>query len=120
MREKQAEKDRAAEIREQREADRQEDRERRIEEKERAAELREQRERERQEDRERREAERQARAEERERKEQERREAREKAEKERARKNSPVTKIVNSATTAAGRQIGSSLIRGIFGSLLKK
>ena len=118
--EKQAEKDRAAEIREQREADRQEDRERRIEEKERAAELREQRERERQEDRERREAERQARAEERERKEQERREAREKAEKERARKNSPVTKIVNSATTAAGRQIGSSLIRGIFGSLLKK
>ena len=118
--EKQAEKDRAAEIREQREADRQEDRERRIEEKERAAEIREQRERERQEDRERREAERQARAEERERKEQERREAREKAEKERARKNSPVTKIVNSATTAAGRQIGSSLIRGIFGSLLKK
>ena len=118
--EKQAEKDRAAEIREQREADRQEDRERRIEEKERAAELREQRERERQEDRERREAERQARAEERERKEQERREAREKAEKERARKNSPVTKIVNSATTAAGRQIGSSLVRGIFGSLLKK
>ena len=118
--EKQAEKDRAAEIREQREADRQEDRERRIEEKERAAELREQRERERQEDRERREAERQARAEERERKEQERREAREKAEKERARKNSPVTKIVNSATTAAGRQIGSTLVRGIFGSLLKK
>jgi len=28
--------------------------------------------------------------------------------------------MVNSATTAAGRQIGSSLIRGIFGSLLKK
>ena len=118
--EKQAEKDRAAEIREQREADRQEDRERRIEEKERAAELREQRERERQEDRERREAERQARAEERERKEAERAEARAKAEKERAKKNSPVTKIANSAMTAAGRQIGSSLVRGLFGSLLKK
>lgn len=111
---------RAAEIREQREADRQEDRERRIEEKERAAEIREQRERDRQEDRERREAERQARAEERERKEAERQEEKAKREAERAKKNSPVTKMVNSATTAAGRQIGSSLIRGIFGSLLKK
>ena len=118
--EKQAEKERAAEIREQREADRQEDRERRIEEKERAAEIREQRERDRQEDRERREAERQARAEERERKEAERQEEKAKREAERAKKNSPVTKMVNSATTAAGRQIGSSLIRGIFGSLLKK
>ncbi|MBO4927913.1 MAG: DUF853 family protein [Clostridiales bacterium] len=119
--EEKAEKEaRAAEIREQREADRQEDRERRIEEKERAAELREQRERERQEDRERREAERQARAEERARKEQERQEEKAKREAERAKKNSPVTKMVNSATTAAGRQIGSSLIRGIFGSLLKK
>lgn len=125
--EKQAEKERAAEIREDREADRkqreldrQEDRERRIEEKERAAEIREQKERDRQEDRERREAERQARAEERERKELERQEEKAKREAERAKKNSPVTKIVNSATTAAGRQIGSSLIRGIFGSLLKK
>ena len=118
--EKQAEKERAAEIREQREADRQEDRERRIEEKERAAEIREQRERDRQEDRERREAERQARAEEKERKEAERQEEKAKREAERAKKNSPVTKMVNSATTAAGRQIGSSLIRGIFGSLLKK
>ena len=118
---------RAAEIREDREADRkqreldrQEDRERRIEEKERAAEIREQKERDRQEDRERREAERQARAEERARKEQERQEEKAKREAERAKKNSPVTKMVNSATTAAGRQIGSSLIRGIFGSLLKK
>ena len=118
--EKEAERQRAAEIREQREADRQEDRDRRIEEKERAAEIREQRERDRQEDRERREAERQARAEERERKEAERQEEKAKREAERARKNSPVTKMVNSATTAAGRQIGSSLIRGIFGSLLKK
>lgn len=125
--EKQAEKERAAEIREDREADRkqreldrQEDRERRIEEKERAAEIREQKERDRQEDRERREAERQARAEERARKEQERQEEKAKREAERAKKNSPVTKMVNSATTAAGRQIGSSLIRGIFGSLLKK
>ncbi|MBO7565282.1 MAG: DUF853 family protein [Clostridiales bacterium] len=125
--EKQAEKERAAEIREDREADRkqreldrQEDRERRLEEKERAAEIREQKERDRQEDRERREAERQARAEERERKELERQEEKAKREAERAKKNSPVTKIVNSATTAAGRQIGSSLIRGIFGSLLKK
>ena len=117
---KEAERQRAAEIREQREADRQEDRDRRIEEKERAAEIREQRERDRQEDRERREAERQARAEERERKEAERQEEKAKREAERARKNSPVTKMVNSATTAAGRQIGSSLIRGIFGSLLKK
>ncbi len=117
---RQEEKDRAAEIREQREADRQEDRERRIEEKERAAELREQRERERQEDRERRELERQQRAEEKARKEAERAEAKAKAEAERAKKNSPVTKMINSATTAAGRQIGSSLIRGIFGSLLKK
>ena len=118
---------RAAEIREDREADRkqreldrQEDRERRIEEKERAAEIREQKERDRQEDRERREAERQARAEERERKEAERQEEKAKREAERAKKNSPVTKMVNSATTAAGRQIGSSLIRGIFGSLLKR
>lgn len=118
--EKEAERQRAAEIREQREADRQEDRDRRIEEKERAAEIREQRERDRQEDRERREAERQARAEERARKEAERQEEKAKREAERARKNSPVTKMVNSATTAAGRQIGSSLIRGIFGSLLKK
>lgn len=118
--EKEAERQRAAEIREQREADRQEDRDRRIEEKERAAEIREQRERDRQEDRERREAERQARAEERERKEAERQEEKAKREAEKARKNSPVTKMVNSATTAAGRQIGSSLIRGIFGSLLKK
>ena len=125
--EKQAEKERAAEIREDREADRkqreldrQEDRERRLEERERAAEIREQKERDRQEDRERREAERQARAEERERKELERQEEKAKREAERAKKNSPVTKIVNSATTAAGRQIGSSLIRGIFGSLLKK
>jgi len=125
--EKQAEKDRAAEIREDREADRkqreldrQEDRERRIEEKERAAEIREQKERDRQEDRERREAERQARAEERARKEAERQEEKAKREAERAKKNSPVTKMVNSATTAAGRQIGSSLIRGIFGSLLKR
>ena len=125
--EKQAEKDRAAEIREDREADRkqreldrQEDRERRIEEKERAAEIREQKERDRQEDRERREEERQARAEERARKEAERQEEKAKREAERAKKNSPVTKMVNSATTAAGRQIGSSLIRGIFGSLLKK
>ena len=125
--EKQAEKERAAEIREDREADRkqreldrQEDRERRLEERERASEIREQKERDRQEDRERREAERQARAEERERKELERQEEKAKREAERAKKNSPVTKIVNSATTAAGRQIGSSLIRGIFGSLLKK
>jgi len=125
--EKQAEKERAAEIREDREADRkqreldrQEDRERRLEERERATEIREQKERDRQEDRERREAERQARAEERERKELERQEEKAKREAERAKKNSPVTKIVNSATTAAGRQIGSSLIRGIFGSLLKK
>ena len=117
---REAERERAAEIREEREADRQEDRERRIEEKERAAEIREQRERDRQEDRERREAERQARAEERARKEQERQEEKAKREAERAKKNSPVTKMVNSATTAAGRQIGSSLIRGIFGSLLKK
>ena len=125
--EKQAEKERAAEIREDREADRkqreldrQEDRERRLEERERAAEIREQKERDRQEDRERREEERQARAEERARKEAERQEEKAKREAERAKKNSPVTKIVNSATTAAGRQIGSSLIRGIFGSLLKK
>ncbi len=117
---KAAEKARAAEIREQREADRQEDRERRIEERERAAEIREQRERDRQEDRERRELERQQKAEEKARKEAERAEAKAKAEAERAKKNSPVTKMVNSATTAAGRQIGSSLIRGIFGSLLKK
>ena len=89
-------------------------------ERQRAAEIREQREADRQEDRERREAERQARAEERERKEAERQEEKAKREAERARKNSPVTKMVNSATTAAGRQIGSSLIRGIFGSLLKK
>jgi len=136
--ERAAEKERAAEIREQREADRQEDRDRRIEEKERAAEIREQREKDRQEDRERREEERLRRQEERERKEQERleekakreeerarkeaerAEAKAKAEAERAKKNSPVTKMINSATTAAGRQIGSSLIRGIFGSLLKK
>ncbi|MBP5417423.1 MAG: DUF853 family protein, partial [Clostridiales bacterium] len=117
---READRERAAEIREQREADRQEDRDRRIEEKDRAAEIREQRERERQEDRERREAERQARAEERARKEAERQEEKAKREAERARKNSPVTKMVNSATTAAGRQIGSSLIRGLFGSLLKK
>ena len=110
---KQAEKDRAAEIREQREADRQEDRERRIEEKER-------REQERQEDRERREQERQARAEEKARKEQERAEEKAKAAAERAKKNSPVTKLANSALTGAGRQIGSSLVRGILGGLLKK
>ena len=118
--EKAAEKERAAEIREQREKDRQEDRERRIEEKERAAELREQRERERQEDRARREEERIKREEERARKEAERAEAKAKAEAERAKKNSPLTKITNSAMTAAGRQVGSSLVRGLFGGLLKK
>ncbi len=118
--EKAAEKERAAEIREQRERDRQEDRERRIEEKERAAELREQRERERQEDRARREEERIKREEERARKEAERAEAKAKAEAERAKKNSPLTKITNSAMTAAGRQVGSSLVRGLFGGLLKK
>ncbi|MBQ5968319.1 MAG: DUF853 family protein [Clostridiales bacterium] len=118
--EKAAEKERAAEIREQRERDRQEDRERRIEEKERAAELREQRERERQEDRARREEERIKREEEKARKEAERAEAKAKAEAERAKKNSPLTKITNSAMTAAGRQVGSSLVRGLFGGLLKK
>lgn len=118
--EKAAEKERAAEIREQREKDRQEDRERRIEEKERAAELREQRERERQEDRARREEERIKREEEKARKEAERAEAKAKAEAERAKKNSPLTKITNSAMTAAGRQVGSSLVRGLFGGLLKK
>ena len=118
--EKAAEKERAAEIREQREKDRQEDRERRIEDKERAAELREQRERERQEDRARREEERIKREEERARKEAERAEAKAKAEAERAKKNSPLTKITNSAMTAAGRQVGSSLVRGLFGGLLKK
>ena len=118
--EKAAEKERAAEIREQREKDRQEDRERRIEEKERAAELREQREIERQEDRARREEERIKREEERARKEAERAEAKAKAEAERAKKNSPLTKITNSAMTAAGRQVGSSLVRGLFGGLLKK
>ncbi len=134
-------KDRAAEIREQRELDRQEDRERRIEQQER-------REQERQEDRERKEEERLKKEEEKERKEQERLEekakkeeekarkeqerleekARKEAEKqaekearekEKAKKNSPLTKIANSAMTSAGRQIGSSLIRGIFGNLLK-
>ena len=118
--EKAAEKERAAEIREQREKDRQDDRERRIEEKERAAELREQRERERQEDRARREEERIKREEEKARKEAERAEAKAKAEAERAKKNSPLTKITNSAMTAAGRQVGSSLVRGLFGGLLKK
>ena len=118
--EKAAEKERAAEIREQREKDRQEDRERRIEEKERAAELREQRERERQEDRARREEERIKREEEKARKEAESAEAKAKAEAERAKKNSPLTKITNSAMTAAGRQVGSSLVRGLFGGLLKK
>ena len=118
--EKAAEKERAAEIREQRERDRQEDRERRIEEKERAAELREKRERERQEDRARREEERIKREEEKARKEAERAEAKAKAEAERAKKNSPLTKITNSAMTAAGRQVGSSLVRGLFGGLLKK
>lgn len=132
---------RAEEIREQREADRQEDRERRIEQQEK-------REQERQEDRERKEEERQKKEEEKERKEQERLEEKAKKEeekarkeqerleekakkeaekqaekeakeKEKAKKNSPLTKIANSAMTSAGRQIGSSLVRGIFGNLLK-